>query len=238
MGNKSKSFALIMIFAIVFSCLDFQLVRQANAQPTPPDVPTLGPVVYYENSQNNETIISSPANGGKYPNPVFLNFSVTTTSMLGQFGNIGYSLDGGIINSVSSFINKTVDFNPVNAPAWYFYNTTIFASIVLPPFTEGVHNVTVYYGWQYLGNPSVERFEVQSWATSNFTVGEISIQSPSPTNHSPSPNQTTSPTNTIASPTPTPTVPEFQVWTILLALILIVSTSLLVYFKKHELQKM
>ena len=122
-------------------------------------------------------------NGGIYPNPVSLNFSISSTAMLGQFGNVGYNLDGGIINSVSSFINKSLDYNPTDAPAWYFYNTTVFASVVLPPLTEGVHNVTVYFGWQYLGTaetPSLQRYEVSSLATSNFTVGEINLNSESP----------------------------------------------------------
>ena len=39
--------------------------------------------------------------------------------------------------------------------------------------SEGFHNATVYYGWQYLGtnNPSSERYEVTAYATVDFVVG-------------------------------------------------------------------
>jgi hypothetical protein len=44
---------------------------------------------------------------------------------------------------------------------------------IVPFLSEGVHNVTVYYGWQYLGtpeNPSLKSFEVSSIKTVEFTV--------------------------------------------------------------------
>ena len=66
---------------------------------------------------------------------------------------------------------------------------------MLPDLSEGNHNVTVYYGWQYLGipeNPSLERFEVSSFKTVEFTVD--------------------------TSPSPTPSVPEFS-WLAILPLL-------------------
>jgi hypothetical protein len=125
-------------------------------------------------------------------------------AVLGQFGNVGYSLDGGIIYSVKDF-SKSVDCNPTNSPAWYYYNTTAFASVVLPSLDEGVHCVAVYYGWQYLipEHPNLDRFEVQSMATANFTIGEIKTNSPSPI-------PTDSP-----FPTPNPTVPELPLTALL-----------------------
>lgn len=170
----------ILIVALLSIVISSSLV---GAQ-TPPVVETLGPAVFYYYSPNNMIIIYNPTNEVTYQNPVALNFSVAATGLFGQFGNIGYSLDGGNITSVNDFINKTVDENPTDAPAWYIYNTTAFASVVLPSLSEGVHNVTVYYGWQYLGipnNPSLERFEVFSYATLNFTVAEKNNSLPTTT---------------------------------------------------------
>jgi len=172
-----KAILVLALFSILMS---YPFV---GAQSTPPTVATLGPAIFPYYTPNNMTTIYSPINGGIYPNPIVLNFSVSVTTMLGQFGNVGYSLDGGNITSVNEFINKTVDYNPTDTPAWYFCNTTVFASVVLPPLSEGIHNVTVYFGWQYLGTPetpSLQRFEVSSLATSNFTVGEISTPSTNP----------------------------------------------------------
>lgn len=145
--------------------------------------------------------------------------------MFGQFGNVGYSLDGGIINSVSNFVNKSVD--NADTPDWYWNNTTVFANMVLPQLSEGVHNVTVYYGWQYLGipeNPSLQRFEVYAYATVDFTVGNSNaLPTDANTNHSIS-----------ISTTPTPAVAEFSSWTLLLLLTVMMSTGFLVYFKKRK----
>jgi hypothetical protein len=80
-------------------------------------------------------------------------------------------LDGGIINSISNFVNESVDKS--GFPDWYWWKTTRSANVTLPILSEGVHNVTVYYGWQYLGtpeNPSLERYEVFSIKTVEFTV--------------------------------------------------------------------
>jgi len=44
---------------------------------------------------------------------------------------------------------------------------------MLPTLSEGTHNATVYYGWQYLGtpeNPSLQRYEVFAHATVDFMV--------------------------------------------------------------------
>ncbi|MGD0451535.1 MAG: PQQ-binding-like beta-propeller repeat protein [Candidatus Bathyarchaeia archaeon] len=61
-----------------------------------------------------------------------------------------------------------------------------------------------------------------------YAFGVPSTQTPSPSLTS-TPSQTTSP-----SPSPTPSVPEFPPLTIPILLILMASTGLLVYFKKHK----
>ncbi len=87
--------------------------------------------------------ILSPQNQSRYSNQILLNFTVEVTIMLGQLGNVGYSLDGGIINSVSSFVNNIVDKTGI--PDWYHWTTTASADVMLPALSEGNHNVTVYY---------------------------------------------------------------------------------------------
>ena len=187
--------------AIMLSILFIPSLAEAQA-PTPPSVPTLGPVIICSagDSATNVRIIS-PQNDQNYPNnQVQLNFTVQALGMFGQFGNIGYNLDGGIINSVNSFGTSVV--HPTDAPDWYWDRTTAFANVILPELSEGVHNVTVYYGWQYLGipqNPSLERFEVYAYASANFTVGN-SIDNSLYPNSSPSlsPSPTSFPTLTVS----------------------------------------
>jgi hypothetical protein len=110
--------------------------------------------------------------------------------MFGQFGNVGVSVDGGVVNSVTDFITKSV---VQSGPDWYWYLTTVLASVMLPTLSEGNHNVTVYYGWQYLGipeNPSLERYEVFAYATVSFVVGNVDTTAPSISIQSPCNNST------------------------------------------------
>lgn len=144
----------------------------AIAQSTPPDVPTLGPVTFfYTDYSGNDIKIFSPQNQSSYSNQIQLNFTIERIGVFGQFGNVGYSLDGGIINSIRN-MTKSVD-DKTDYGSWYYYKTTASANVLLPALSDGNHNVTVYYGWQYLGipeNPSLERFEVSSLKTVEFTV--------------------------------------------------------------------
>jgi hypothetical protein len=164
-----------LTITILLAILLIPSLAKAQA-PTPPDVPTLGPATFYYADDSGYSIkILSPENQSRYSNQVQLNFTIIVNTMLGQFGNVGYSLDGGIINSVRNFVNKTLEETGI--PDWYYWTTTASAYVILPPLSEGNHNVTVYYGWQYLGipeNPSLERFEVSSYKTVEFTVDNTS----------------------------------------------------------------
>jgi hypothetical protein len=157
--------ALILVLLVSFPFLIPLLVE---AQPEPPDVDTLGPVVFCD--QSGGVVILSPRNSTNYVNQMQLVFAVEANGMFGQFGNVGVSLDGGVINSVTDFIDKSV---VQSGPDWYWYRTTVLASVMLPTLSEGTHSVTVYYGWQYLGipeNPSLQRYEVFAHATVDFMV--------------------------------------------------------------------
>jgi hypothetical protein len=174
-------FALTLISIFLISSFLIPLV--VEAQPEPPNVDTLGPVVFFSESGN--VVILSPKSSTNYENPIQLNFTVEALGMFGQFGNVGVSVDGGVINSVTDFINKSV---VQSGPAWYWYLTTVLASVMLPALSEGNHNVTVYYGWQYLGvNP---RYEVCAYATVNFVVVNVDTTAPSVSIQSPRNNST------------------------------------------------
>lgn len=120
--------------------------------------------------------------------------------MLGQFGNIGYSLDKSEILSVNNYLNKTVTNSSL--PEWYYNTTTVYVAIDLLDLSKGVHNLTIYYGWQYLGtpeNPSSERFEVYAYDSVEFIIED-----------------NTMPDFASSSVTPTPTIPEYSSVSILL----------------------
>ena len=185
MGRIGKTFALFLILAVAMSCLTL-LMATANAQvPTPPDVPTLGPIIICD--QGNYLNVSSPQNRNYPNNPIQLAFTITVSTMLGQFGNVGYSIDGGVVTSIRNLPITETRPDPQSGE-WYYYTETASAILDLPQLTDGAHNVTVYYGWQYLGvpqNPSLQRFEVYAYQTVNFTIG-----TPQPT-PSPSPSEFT-----------------------------------------------
>ena len=88
------------------------------------------------------------------------------------FGNIGYSVDGGTVYSVTKFMNKTV------VREGFTDDTTIWANVTLPSLSDGSHNVTVYWGWYFSGR--TQRYEVTAYSTSSFEVKNSSNSIPSP----------------------------------------------------------
>ena len=159
--------AVALALALLVTSLLISLV--VEAQPAPPNVDTLGPVVFLHPSEGS-AIILSPTNSTSYVNQIQLVFVVEAYGLLGQFGNVGVSIDGGVINSVTHFIDKSV-VESAGAAEWY--KITVLASVTLPTLSEGNHTATVYYGWQYLGipdDPSLRRYEVVAQGTVNFTV--------------------------------------------------------------------
>jgi nitrous oxidase accessory protein len=151
---------------VIISSLLIPLVAQAQV-PQPPNVDTLGPLVLC--SQSGGVTIFSPKGSINNQSSVALVFTVEESGLLGQFGNVGYSLDGGVIKSVTSYSKST---KPADMPNSII--TSVWANVQLPTLTEGLHKASVYYGWQYLGipaNPSSQRYEVFDYASVNFTIG-------------------------------------------------------------------
>jgi len=213
----------LLAIAVVMALLLTPFFVQAQV-PTPPDVPTLGPIIICD--QGNYVGVSSPQNQNYQSNPIQLTFMINVTSMLGQFGNVGYSIDGGIVNSIKNLAITETRPDPYSGE-WYYYTETAFGSLDLPQLADGAHNVTVYYAWQYLGvqeNPSLQRFEVYAYQTVNFTVGM-----PTPT---PSPSPTISPSSTSAA-----AVPEFTWWIVITFLLSISFGAVIVKHKKLSLLK-
>jgi hypothetical protein len=215
MGKVNKTFALMLILVMAISGVGLLIAKPVFAQkPTPPAVSTLGPVELFDIGENNDKVtIFSPNNGSYYTNPLYLNFSVAVVGLFGQFGNVGVSIDGGVVNSVTNFTTESVE--PTDEQYWML--TTVNATVELPYLSEGNHTVTVYFGWQYLGVN--QRYEVYSLATSNFTIGEIVTPSPSSSN-SPSPSRAL-----------TPTVPELPLVVVPL-LIGIIAVAVIVRHRK------
>ncbi len=207
---------------VALSLLLFPLL--AEAQPQPPDVPTLGPALIMSAGDGFTNVtVYSPQNQSYQEKPIELTFSVDAVGMFGQFGNVGYQIDQGTIRSVTSFVNKTIGNESM--PNWYYSRTTIFATIELTDLSLGPHNVTVYYGWQYLGipeNPSLERFEVYAYDSVEFTIADSNL---SVTDYN-------TPSSTV-TPMPTPTVAEHSIATITLLAALTVPAILILKRKRN-----
>src|SRR3990172_2967416 len=109
---KRKVSALILALLVSF----YLIPLVVEAQPEPPNVDTLGPVVF--SYQSGNVVILSPKKSTNYVDLVQLNFTVEANGMFGQFGNVGVSLDGGVISNITDFINKSVAQSGLD---WYWY---------------------------------------------------------------------------------------------------------------------
>ena len=157
--------------AVFILSLLIVLIAEAQAELSNDD--TLGPPVFYNQYASTSVIsILSPKNSSNCINSIQLIFTVAADGFFGQFGHVGVSVDGGVINSVTNFISKSK--KELDYPQ-YWYRTTAKANVMLPILSEGTHNATVYYGWQYQGipeNPSLERYEVSAQSTVQFNIDE------------------------------------------------------------------
>jgi hypothetical protein len=161
-----KAPTIILLLSLLLS------VSLATAQvPTPPDVPTLGPslVIISSGSEYTNIKIASPINQTSYADEIKLTITVEAVGLLGQFGNVGYSIDGGTINSIKN-LAKSVD-DKTGYPEQFWYKTTAKTSLSLSELPNGLHTITVYYGWQY---PAY--LEVSAYSTAIFAVGNLNAE--------------------------------------------------------------
>jgi hypothetical protein len=153
--------------------LSLLIISVAEAQPELPNDNTLGPPVFNNQYKSTSVImILSPENSSTIVNSVQLSFTVAADGFFGEFGHVGVSVDGGVIYSVTEFTRKSA--KELDYPM-YWYRTTVKANVKLPTLSDGTHNATVYYGWQYQGipeNPSLERYEVSAQSTVQFIIDE------------------------------------------------------------------
>ena len=224
MVNKITFLAIASI-VILNIAIPFSVQAQA---PTPVDVPTLGPVQILSNEV--PVNILSPQNSTNYQNPIQLTFTIQVTGLFGQFGNVGYQMDNGVINSTTNYGKSVVTATNVPAPGDFYKTTTAQGTITLPDLPNGNHKVTVYYGWQYLGvpeNPSLKRYEVYGHTSAIFTVGSPTETPPVTTSPSPSSAET--------SPiiTPSPSVPESS-WLTILPILLTIPIALAIVRKRLQ----
>jgi hypothetical protein len=220
---------LAVLAAIIILGIAAPFLVQAQA-PTPVNVPTLGPVQILSN--DIPVNILTPQNSSYYSNQVQLKYTISATGLFGQFGNVGYQIDNGVINSTTSYGTSVVTATNVPAPGDFYKTTTAYGTITLPDLSNGTHKVTVYYGWQYLGipeNPNLERYMVHGYTTTVFNVGSP-IETLS-TTHSPTPSSSFA-VKTTPIINSSPTIPEVSSIAIIL-LVSITLTGVLLYKRRN-----
>jgi hypothetical protein len=155
--------------------INFNVYTPETPPPTPPSHTPLGPVeIHSSGGGGHSVLIFAPQNNSFIDNPVQLVFCVRALLLpycYSSVGNIGYSLDNGVINSVNDFLNQTIVHQADSDDA------TVWVNMTLPALSEGPHTITVYWGWYFVG--SNQRYEVSAYQTVVFNIG--SSFNPSPT---------------------------------------------------------
>lgn len=171
MARMGKYFLLFLVLLLSSHAI-MPLTVRAQAM----NRQTLGPLEVRSAGNNGTYVrIVSLQNQSTLTNPIQLVFCVKATLLpfcYTQVGNIGYSLDNGVIYSVNNFINQTIVQGVAD-------DATVWANVTLPSLSEGSHSVTVYFGWQF--DEGLERYEVTAYTTANFTVTDSSSSSPTTT---------------------------------------------------------
>ncbi len=132
----------------------FSVTPPETPPPPPPQNSPLGPLeIHSQGSGGHSVQIISPQNQSSVTNPVSIFFCVRTLILAySESGNIGYSVDGGTVYSVTEFMNKTIERDG------FTDDTTIWANVTLPSLSDGLHTVTVYWGWYFLEGIKDMRF--------------------------------------------------------------------------------
>jgi len=177
-----KNTLVVVLLFLLVSTVVFDTIEAAKNN-------TLGPLDIWSAGDSGTNIqILSPQNNSTTNNPVQLYFCVHALALLySDFGQIGYSIDNGDIYEVKEFLRKR---------SQEYGDTLIgefWANITLPNLTEGNHNITTYYGYQFSGtasNPSSKRYSVSAYSTVEFTVKNKDVTPPEITVESPTQNTT------------------------------------------------
>ena len=153
----------------------FSVTPSETPPPAPPQNTQLGPIeILSQGGGGHYVQIISPPNKSSVTNPVLTLFCVRILILsYSGVGNIGYSVDGGAVYSVTEFMNKTI------VSEGFSDDTTIWANVTLPTLSDGPHTVTVYWGWYFPEGP--QRYEVSAYTTAAFEVNNSSNCTPSPT---------------------------------------------------------
>jgi hypothetical protein len=222
-----KALALILISALLFSVLTgVWLVNLAEANPIPW---CFNPVMTITiQSPENETINSLPVSVS-FTSQGDWQFSVSDDSTQSWVRSFFYVLDGQDMGTsgVRFASTKTTTISEQGSRYSYNFNGQAY----LTNLTDGPHSITVYYGAvnniSYVGSPQESIFYNTAWqATSQFYVHSKLAPSPAPT-----------PTPT-AEPEPFPIALVIAIVVLVavatIALIVVISARLLVYFKKRK----
>ena len=151
----------------------FHVYTPETPPPTPPSHTPLGPVEIHSSGGGGHSVqILVPQNNSFIDNPVQLVFCVRALLLpycYSSVGNIGYSLDNGVIYSVNDFVNQTIVHQADSDDA------TVWVNMTIPALSESSHTITVYWGWYFAG--SNQRYEVSAYQTAVFTIDSSPSQS-------------------------------------------------------------
>jgi hypothetical protein len=254
MNNKNLAIVLILIMTI--SSLSMIMVKTTFAQITSkPYVPefTLKIVVHSYDVAPIATI--DPFTGKNVTSRVGYNVQNMSIELIiknqaftpyknsnGTTVNLYYIVDwkGHFENdwrtSLPHYLASDSDYTVltfgVNIPDYANYNSDKLGNFPIESQLDFQVKALIGY-YTKITVPMFPNDETSPLTTKDMFHGEISNLSNIQTVTIPDTSSSASP-----NPTPTPSVPEFSSWTILLLVIIIVSTSLLGYFKKYQKKKL
>jgi hypothetical protein len=151
-----KKKALALLLAILLPLCNFR--HEVKAE-------TLGPVWDRSEELNVTAVIEihSPQNITYSTGEILLNFTLVYE---GQDYDVGYDIDGGVIERIS--VSKISEEPAPYLPMPPCVKVTCRGIMVLRDLSDGVHTVTVYGGYYYGGTN--QRYEVFKHASISFTV--------------------------------------------------------------------
>ena len=204
---KRTALALILILAFLFSLITgTKFVNLAEANPN-----------FLKGLYCNISI-KSPQNGTYNTEPILLNFTVKNNYVSDAYFYF-YLLDGQDrqssvkVEEIHVIGQETIS-NDTYVP---YTEYTLWGQAVLPSLTDGPHNLTVFMG--FLLNGTIHHANIDPFSATAYFSVDPTAATPSP---SPSPHET--------EPEPFPAA----LFAAIVAVVVMVSASLLVYSKKRK----